>query len=264
MKRFITIGVLLFSVAVFANEGKILFEKKCASCHIPYIPMLKLKENFEHNNTILHLKAPTLNQLSYRLKKRIGDPKGDEEIHRMEVGAFVSDYVLHPDRDKSVCLDEVLQSFKTMPSLKGKVSEEELEEIATYLYDFEKRIIASKSVTYEGFEQALKDAKKSHKLIMIEAMSEHCHYCKKMQREVLVEEEVVKALQKDFVSVIIDVKKARLPLGLKAQVTPTFIFLDENGRVLLNVPGAWGKADFLEMLSEAKTKAKEIDEKDSH
>lgn len=243
-------------MALCANEGKVLFEKKCASCHTPYIPMLKLKENFEHNNSILHLKAPTLNQLSYRLKKRIGDPKGDEEIHRMEVGAFVSDYVLHPDRDKSVCLDEVLQSFKTMPSLKGSVTEEELEEIATYLYDFEQSVIASKSVKYEGFERALKDAQKSHKIIMIEAMSEHCHYCKKMQREVLVEEEVVNALRKDFISVVIDIKKEQLPLGLKVALTPTFIFVDASGKVLLNVPGAWGKEDFLALLREAKQKEK--------
>ncbi len=256
MMRLIIVGILLFSVVLCANEGKVLFEKKCASCHTPYIPISKLKENFEHNNTILHLKAPTLNQLSYRLKKRIGDPTGDEEIHRMEVGAFVSDYVLHPDRDKSVCLDEVLQSFETMPSLKGKVTEEELEEIATYLYDFEKRMIASKSVKYEGFERALQDARKSDKIIMIEAMSEHCHYCKKMEREVMVEEDVVKALQKDFIPVVIDIKKAQLPLGLKVALTPTFIFVDANGKVLLNVPGAWGKEDFLALLREAKREKK--------
>ena len=257
MKRLITVGILLFSIPLCASEGKVLFEKKCASCHTPYIPMSKLKENFEHNNTILHLKAPTLNQLSYRLKKRIGDPTGDEEIHRMEVTAFLGDYIVHPDKAKSVCLDEVVRNFETMPSLKGKITEEEIEEIGTYLYDFEKRVIASKSVKYEGFERALQDARKSGKIIMIEAMSEHCHYCKKMEREVMVEEDVVKALQKDFIPVVIDIKKAQLPLGLKVALTPTFIFVDANGKVLLNVPGAWSKADFLDMLNEAKLKAKE-------
>jgi len=46
-----------------------------------------------------------------------------------------------------------------------------------------------------------------------------------------------------------------LPLGLKAPLTPTFIFVDANGKVLLNMPGAWEKEDFLLLLQEAKQKA---------
>jgi thioredoxin-related protein len=241
-----------------ANEGKGLFEKHCASCHTPFIPMEKLKENFlDHNNTLLHLKAPTLNQLSYRLKQRIGDPKGDKDIHRMEVIAFMSDYVLHPDRQKSVCLEEVMQNFETMLSLQGKVTQEELDKIGEYLYDFDKKMIREKGVKYEGFDEALKRAKKEHKIIMIEAMSEDCHFCRKMEREVMIDDEVVNTLKKDFVSVAIDVRKHQLPLGLHTALTPTFIFVDENATILLKIPGAWEKREFMELLQEAKKRRKE-------
>ncbi|BAF71464.1 thioredoxin family protein [Sulfurovum sp. NBC37-1] len=255
MKIIGLIAAMLLSVC--ADEGKVLFEKHCLSCHIPFVPMLELKENFaDHNNTLLKLKAPTLNQLSYRLKQRIGDPKGDKEIHRMEVIAFMSSYVVNPDRDKSLCLDEVMRVFDTMPSLKGKVSEEELEEIGTYLYDFDEEIVKQKSVKFEGFEKALQRAKKEDKIIMIEAMSRTCHFCRKMEREVMIDTEVIRAIERDFIPVSIDISTHALPLGLKAELTPSFIFIDKYGNVLGNIPGAWGKQDFLALLKEAKEEAK--------
>jgi thioredoxin-related protein len=245
--------IMLLCVVLFANQGKDLFESKCVSCHTLFIPMSKLKENFlDHNNTLLKLKAPTLNQLSYRLKQRIGDRHGDEDIHRMEVTAFMADYVMNPDKDKSVCLEDVLQHFDTMPSLKGKVTEDELEEIGIYLYDFDNEIIKDKGVKYEGFDKALQRAKVEDKIIMIKAMSKGCHFCRKMDREVMIEKEVIAAIEKDFIPVSIDVSIHALPLNLKAEATPSFIFVDKNAKVLLNVPGAWGKIDFLALLKEAK------------
>ncbi|UPT77974.1 DUF255 domain-containing protein [Sulfurovum sp. XGS-02] len=251
----IALAMLLYLHALYAMEGKEVYEKKCASCHQGYIPMSKLKENFQdYNNTLLKLTAPTLNQLSYRLKKSIGDPKGDNEIHRMEVAAFISEYVLHPDSQKSLCLDEVMQSFQTMPSLEGKISEDELEAVSTYIYDFDEKVIKEHSVRYEGFEKALKKAKNEHKIIMLKVMTKDCYFCKKMEREVMVENEVVALVEKDFIPVSIDISTTELPLGLKTELTPSFIFIDENAKVLMNIPGAWNKTDFLEILREAKRK----------
>jgi len=252
--------VLLCLGSLFAIEGQEVYEKKCLSCHVKYIPMAKLKENFlDHNNRLLKLTAPTINQLSYRLKQRIGDPKGDNEMHRMEVAAFISDYVLNPDREKSLCLPEVLRHFEVMPSLKGEITEEELEEVSMYLYDAENKIIEEKSAAYEGFEKALEKAKLEHKIIMLKVTTKDCHYCRKMQREVMREEEVVHALKRDFISVAIDISTTKLPLGLKTELTPSFIFIDEEANVLLNIPGAWDKNDFLGILREAKMKDKQKD-----
>ena len=112
MKIFMGVFLTIISLvsSMHASEGKTVYQKKCASCHEAYIPMPKLMENFvEQKNKLLNLKAPTLNQLSYRLKQQIGDPKGDEEIHRMEVSAFIADYLNNPDKEKSVCLRDVIQ-----------------------------------------------------------------------------------------------------------------------------------------------------------
>jgi len=240
---------------LYANEGKKVFENKCLSCHKSFIDMSTLKVNFlDENNRLLKLEAPTLNQLSYRLKQRIGDPRGDNDMHRMEVFAFMSDYVLNPDRDKSVCLADVMKHFKTMPSLKGQISEDELEAVGEYLYDFDKTIEKEINETYEGFDSTLQTAQKEHKIIMIEAMSAECHYCRKMETKVLVDEEIQSILEKDFLTLKIDITKRKLPLGLNAELTPTFIFIDANAKIIMQIPGAWDKKNFLEILQEVKTK----------
>ncbi|MCW8822298.1 MAG: DUF255 domain-containing protein [Sulfurovum sp.] len=251
----LVLSVFLCASLLFGVEGQEVYEKKCASCHQGFISMSKLKENFlDHNNTLLKLTAPTLNQLSYRLKQRIGDPKGDNDIHRMEVAAFISEYVFNPDREKSLCLDDVMQHFKTMPSLKGKVTEDELEEVSTFIYDFDTKVIKEKSVKYEGFDKALEKAEKENKIIMIKVMTKECHFCRKMDAEVMIEEEVIQVLEKDFVPVEVDISTTKLPLGLKAYLTPSFIFIDKKGRVINNIPGSWNKEDFLDILKEAKDK----------
>jgi len=240
---------------LWANEGEEVYKTKCASCHESFIPVEKLMENFmEKNNTLLNLKAPTLNQLSFRLKQQIGDPKGDEDIHRMEVGAFISDYLNKPDKQKSICLADVIKHFETMPSMKGQLNDNEMEAVSEFFYDYENNLIKEKSVTYESFETAMDKALKEDKIIMIKATSKHCHYCKKMDREVLVEDEVVQVLQKDFIAVSVDVSKHTLPLNLKASMTPTFffVFIDKDKTRTKRIPGAWNKEDFLEILKEAK------------
>jgi len=251
MKMLIGIAIIGLGSFLYADDGEEVYQKKCASCHEAYIPMPKLMKNFvEQKNKLLNLKAPTLNQLSYRLKQQIGDPKGDEEIHRMEVGAFMSDYLKNPDKQKSVCLRDVIQYFDTMPSMKGQISEEEIESVSEYIYDFDKKIVAQKGVKHEFFDIALEEAQKNNKLIVVKAMTEHCHFCKKMDREVLIDDDIVKALQKDFIVVQVDITKKSLPLGLTAELTPTFFFIDRNKKVLQKIVGSWNVEDFLEILKE--------------
>ncbi len=244
--------IAFFSMLLYA-DGKSTYENKCAICHESYIPMGLLKENFvEYNNTKLQLKAPTLNQLSFRLKQKIGDPSGDEEIHRMEVAEFIKAYVYYPDKQKSVCMDEVLAVFKTMPSMKGEISEEALEAVSSYIYGFDKESLKKHTPRYIDFAQAMKRAKSEKKLIMIKATSPFCHYCKKMDREVLANDKVRKRLEANFIAVEVDVYKEKLPLRLSFKVTPTYFFLDATGNLIKSVPGAWDTEDFITILNEVK------------
>lgn len=253
---------LLVSTLVCGVEGKHVYEKKCASCHELYIPMSTLEKNFmQMDNKLLHLKAPTINQIVYRLKTRIGDPNGDEEIHRMEIASFLEDYFENPDREKSVCLPEILNHFETMPSMKGELTDEAFEAIVSFLYTYDPKNYQSKVMQYHTFQEASIQALAQNKLLMIFYTAEHCRYCKKMEREVMSDRDVIAALEKAFVSVKIDMDNEKNPIDFNPTMTPTFLFLSPEKKQLYRVPGSWGKEDFLEILKEAKEKYNQYQKK---
>lgn len=252
----VAVAVTFFSMLLIA-DGKTVYENKCASCHQEFLSIDALKENFvDHNNTKLKLKGPTINQLSFRLKQNIGDPHGDEEIHLMEVSEFIKEYVYEPNKEKSICMDEVIEAFETMPSLKGQVSEDELDEVSEWIYNYDKGVSRKLAPTYSSFEEAVQKAKKENKFVMIKATSEHCHYCKKMDHEVFSDPEVISAVEDSFVAVEIDIYKEQLPKGVQTKLTPTFFFLDSDKNIVKKVPGSWDKEDFLEILKEVKGEKK--------
>jgi len=135
MKLIITMCLILSYVfssppEEFENEkyqaGELVFDNKCSSCHVKSMDIQVLMSNFiEHDNKVLNLLAPTGNEISFRLKSQIGS-KDDVEFHIEEVTDFVKDYIINPDKAKTVCLEGVVKHFDTMPSMKGKVSEEEM------------------------------------------------------------------------------------------------------------------------------------------
>lgn len=130
------LGTFVLSASL-AADGKAVYEQKCAQCHAYYIPVSDLMENFvKTQNKKLALKGPTINQLNFRLKQMIGEPDGDAEFHKMEVVEFIKDYVYYPDKQKSVCIKEVIDSFETMESMENKISEEDLEAVAEWIYNY--------------------------------------------------------------------------------------------------------------------------------
>lgn len=252
MKRIILLNILLCSSSLFAQDGREVYKNKCASCHKLYVEPLKLVENFmENNNTTLKLKAPSINQISLRLKSFIGDIEGDEDMHKMEVDSFVADYLMNPDKSKSVCLPKVLRHFDTMPSLKGKISVEEIEAVSTFLYNYNSQDFKDKEVLHLPYQQALEKAKIENRVILIKLTRDNCRFCKKMDLNVFSDKKVVEILEKDFTVIEINILKEPLPLGLQIGMTPTFIFVNKNEKVMAKIPGAWNKNDFLEILKEA-------------
>jgi len=244
--------VTFFSMLLQAN-GETIYKNKCSSCHKPYISMEKLKENFiKFNNTKLKLKAPTLNQLSHRLKIMIGDGFEDKDVHEFEVKEFIKDYAYNPTEDKKLCHKKVLEAFKTMHSMKGKITEAELSEVSKYIYDYEELVRKKHASKDEWFEVFVTKAKKEKKYILVEAEADDCYYCKKMKKETLSTKEVKEYLEKNFIVVPINVSKKELPAGLSYSFTPTFFFLDSDKKVINTVPGFWDKKEFLEILQSVK------------
>jgi hypothetical protein len=131
MKR-IVVGLIIGVVSLMAAESKVdgekVFEKACASCHIKMISKPELMK------VMKTVKAPPMIEVSSQLKNNIKIVEDiDDEIHRAVVIAFIKDYVLYPDLDKSMCTGAALDRFGLMPSQKGIVTKKELTKISEWI-----------------------------------------------------------------------------------------------------------------------------------
>ena len=70
-----------------------------------------------------------------RLKENIQTTDEEEDVNRHLFILFVKDYVVNPNLDNSMCNPGAIEKFGVMPSLKGKLSEDERQAIAEWLYD---------------------------------------------------------------------------------------------------------------------------------
>ena len=258
-KQIISAAALLVfcSSTAYADKGKEVYDRICSKCHQLYIPSEKLVQNFmEGNNTLLKLKAPTIGQISYSMKHKIGDPDSDADMHRMEVSAFIADYIIYPDKSKSVLNPKIGRCFGTMPSLKGKLTTEEIEAISNFVYDYDQRVNEGNNTEAGKFDKILKQAKRENKAILVKAFAPHCRYCRKMDK-VLAFQPIVQILHDSFIVIPVDISKKALPLGLRASMTPTFFFVFPDKKhekvQIKRIPGAWSREDFLDILKEAKS-----------
>ena len=100
-------------------------------------------------------------------------------------------------------------------------------------------------------DMALYKAQKQNKLILIYIYSPHCGYCKKMDRTTFKDREIQEIIKKYFIPVKVD-KDSPQGEMIKAEYgylgTPTFHFLESNGKKIKSIFGAWEKKDFLMIL----------------
>ncbi|WP_456430780.1 thioredoxin family protein [Nitratifractor sp.] len=270
---FITL-IMAASAEDLYSQGKRIFAERCSSCHGSYIDPATIKKNFfEMNNTLLHLKAPTVNMLVYAItkgSKKVGDPS-DKEMRADEVAAYLQDYLTHPDRRESICDPTVMEYYATKKPIRG-LDEKDYEALAHYFLRYNARRTAAAgssekpavatanlhNVTDE--RRLLEQARKGGRILLIEAMSSYCHYCVAMDRSVFPDPEISRLLASHFLFDQIDIHRARLPFGLRKvyrHLTPSFFFLDSRGRLLAHYPGSWTRDDFLKILKEVIQKSKE-------
>ena len=120
--------LILISLSLTASE--LLFDQYCVSCHF------KQKITFEQMKAQKqHIKAPPISVVMERMKKFIIVKIDDEDVQKAVITAFMKDYILEPSIDKGICHVNCYVQFGTMPSQKGKVPPEKLDEIVSWVYD---------------------------------------------------------------------------------------------------------------------------------
>ncbi len=103
-------------------DGKKLLKQKCSRCHNLDIPP----------KTFANEKAPPMMAVSFHILGFINAATPADKLpNAIE---FVTDFVQNPSISKSFCDKESLKTYGLMPSLKGKVSEDEIRAIARYVF----------------------------------------------------------------------------------------------------------------------------------
>ncbi len=118
--------VLISLSSLMALDGRTIFNKECASCH-----RYKVKK-YDFAKEKHALKAPPMNEISRRIKKRI--KVYFEDIHRFAVISFIKEYIKHPSFDYYMCDDKAVARFGIMPAI-THLSEEESQTLAEWIYD---------------------------------------------------------------------------------------------------------------------------------
>ncbi len=103
-------------------DGKKLLKQKCSRCHNLDMPP----------KTFADEKAPPIMAVSFHILDFINaTTPADKLPNAIE---FIVNFTQNPSISKSFCDKESLKTYGLMPSLKGKVSEDELRAIARYVF----------------------------------------------------------------------------------------------------------------------------------
>ena len=115
---FLWVGTVVFlgAFAGASDRAETLFDIKCASCHNKTKPADMDK-----------VVAPAIMGVMRHIKMTY--PKKEDALK------FMVDYVLEPSKDKAICMPQKIERFGLMPSQKGNITKEELQTIASWMYD---------------------------------------------------------------------------------------------------------------------------------
>ncbi len=105
-------------------DGGDLLETKCASCHNLDMPPKTYEDE----------KAPPMMAVAFHVKDFMKVSSPSEK--RPKFIEFFQDFALNPSKEKSFCDKESLKSYGLMPSLKGKITKDELGAVAEYVFDY--------------------------------------------------------------------------------------------------------------------------------
>ncbi|WP_457744936.1 thioredoxin family protein [Sulfurimonas sp.] len=105
---------------------------------------------------------------------------------------------------------------------------------------------------FHSYEEALKLQKVNHKIIMIDVMRGDCHYCIKMEEEVFNDKEMYKWLQKRFILAEMNLDFDEVPTKFKVPFTPSFFFVNKQGKIVKKILGSWNIQDFKDLTKDIK------------
>jgi len=110
------LGAGFSTLSATEMSGEQLFQTNCTACHVT-----------AHTEDESKMLAPPIMGAVKHVKEKFGSKE--------EAVKFMVDYIQNPSKEKAACESHSIEKFGVMPSQKGVVSPEDIEKIASYIYD---------------------------------------------------------------------------------------------------------------------------------
>lgn len=123
--------------------------------------------------------------------------------------------------------------------------------------------VPAEGLDWVPFEEAVEEAERLDKKLIVDIYAPWCPWCRRLQREVYVDASIQEYLEEHFVLTRLDgenqsdslrfreftLTPSELAIGLGAQGYPTTVFLDAEGEYITRLPGFSEAPSFLTVLS---------------
>lgn len=120
---------------------------------------------------------------------------------------------------------------------------------------------SGKSINWYTYDEGLTLAKNQNKPVMIYFTADWCHYCRNLEENVFMNEEMTEKLSNSFVCIKVDVdkennlvekyKKSGFLGRFTSMPVPTVIFADSYGNEVYRIEGEKSAEDFDKAVDEA-------------
>ncbi len=107
-------------------------------------------------------------------------------------------------------------------------------------------------IEWMQYDDAMIKAKKENKIVMVMLSKKGCRACDLMEDIVLEDEKVISEFTNGFIGVHIDIHKDSIPSDLDYFGTPTFHFINADGKKIDRIDGGKKVENFIKKLKEVK------------
>ena len=115
---------------------------------------------------------------------------------------------------------------------------------------------AEGGIHWLAYPAAVATQKKRAKPMLIYFHLPYCYRCKEMKIRVYSQAAVIDKLNRDFIAAKVDADKDKAAVKLyDAQYTPTYVFVDQDGKVVYRDKGVIGVERFLGILDYVASRA---------
>jgi len=90
---------------------------------------------------------------------------------------------------------------------------------------------------YQNYDRAFLKAKEENKAVFILFTTQYCRWCNKLRETTLIDKEITKRLNNDFIVLLLDKKQSFYPSKYRVKDIPSVYITDKNEEIFTSIVG---------------------------